>query len=201
VRWLVTGLFVVLVATLYLGRASLFTRAAQFLDVSEPPEDTDYVLVLGGGSDTRPFVAAALVNAGLAHKVLVPRVQQSPEVEHGLLPAEQDLTSRVLRARGVLSRDIILLDGECASTRDEALALGRFLDDRPNETVMVVTTTYHTRRARGIFRSILGERASRLRFVAAPTDGFDAHNWWQFEEGFVTYTNEYVKLALSQFRD
>lgn len=201
-RWrLGCGVLLALLVGLYLGHPWLLAGAARFLDVSEPPQPTDYVLVLGGGSDTRPFVAAALVNRGLARQVLVPRVKPYAEVEQGDRPSEETITCGVLRARGVPEDAIILLDGACASTRDEAAALARFLDGQPGMTVAVVTTDYHTRRARAIFRKVLGERAAGLHFVAAPSDGYDAGNWWRFEDGFVAYSNEYVKLALTPLRE
>ena len=60
---------------LYLARAELLPPVARFLDVSEPPVVVDDVMVLGGGSDTRPFIAAALVKSGKARQVLIPTVK------------------------------------------------------------------------------------------------------------------------------
>jgi hypothetical protein len=66
----------------------LLPLAGAYLDVSEPPRAVDDVLVLGGGRDTRPFVAAALYKAGLAQRILLPTVKASPENEDGLAPSE-----------------------------------------------------------------------------------------------------------------
>jgi uncharacterized SAM-binding protein YcdF (DUF218 family) len=67
--------------------------------------------------------------------------------------------------------------------------------------VAVVTTGYHTRRARRTFRQVLGADAARVRFVAAPTDGFDETNWWRSEQGVRCYLTEYVKLGLHLLKD
>jgi uncharacterized SAM-binding protein YcdF (DUF218 family) len=179
---------------LWLCRAQVLPPLARFLDVSELPARVDYVLVLGGGADARPFVAAALVHAERAGQVLVPTVKLVPEAELGLTPAEHDLIRRVLLARGISSESIVQLPGEANSTRDEVLALGRFLEDRPEVTVAVVTTTWHTRRARMIFHRVLGEQAARVHFVGAPPDRYDESNWWQSEAGFAAYVTEYAKL-------
>jgi uncharacterized SAM-binding protein YcdF (DUF218 family) len=189
-----------LLGVCYLGRATLLPPVARFLDVSEPPRKVDYVLVLGGGTDTRPFVAAALVKAGWSRQVLLSTVRLSPEAEQGFVLSEQETTIRVLKARGVPADAIRSLPGECSNTADEAAALGRFLDAEPAVHVMIVTHTYHTRRARSIFRAALGARAERVHFVAAPTDGYSADDWWQSEEGFGCYVNEYVKLLTFKFR-
>ena len=89
---------------------------------------------------------------------------------------------------------IVLLPGEVDSTADEARSLKRYLDVYPGRTVAVVTNDFHTRRARRIFRAELGDAAADLPFFAAPTDGFDAHDWWRSEAGCTTYADEYLKL-------
>jgi uncharacterized SAM-binding protein YcdF (DUF218 family) len=192
---------VALALGLYLARGRLLPAAARFLDVSEPPRRADAVMVLGGGAATRPFVAAALVRAGLARRALVPRVRPSPEGDEGLTLPEDEVIRRALRARGVPDEAVVTLPGEVDSTRDEAQALGRFLEAEPDARVIVVTNGFHTRRARMLFRHALGERLARVHFVAAPTDGFGAEDWWRHEEGFRCYAGEYFKLAYYGLRE
>src|SRR5262249_23505078 len=105
-----------------------------------------------------------------------------------------------LLGRGVPPGRVVALPGECDSTLDEAHALARFLDAEPETTVAVVTHGYHTRRARSLFRRVLGGRGARVRFVAAPTDHFSADDWWCSEEGFAAYLTEYAKLLLYTLR-
>jgi uncharacterized SAM-binding protein YcdF (DUF218 family) len=187
--------FGIVVVILYLLRAQVLPPVARFLDVSEPPEAVDYALVLGGGSETRPFVAAALVKAGLAKQVLVPHIQLTPEAKAGIVPSEHELIRRALLARGVPETAVVLLPGEVTSTLDEARVLADFLASRPEGRVAVVTNRLYTRRARLLFRRVLGDQFIRVRFVGAPTDGHDESNWWRFESGWVDYGTEYVKLA------
>jgi uncharacterized SAM-binding protein YcdF (DUF218 family) len=179
----------------YAARGVLLPPVARFLDVSEPPKRADYVMVLGGGNATRPLVAAALWQTGLVRQVLVPRDHLYPEAKAGIIPSEFEVDLKVLKAKGVPSQDILVLDGECTSTFDEAQALVRFLGTRPPCSIAVVTTTYHTRRSRWVFRQVLGERAAMVHFVAAPPDGFDESDWWRTEAGFAAYAMEYVKLV------
>ena len=179
----------------YLFRSAWLPGVGQFLDVGQSPARVDYVYVLGGGTDSRPFAAAALYDAGLAGKVLLPTAQPGPEAEQGVRPVEDEVCRRVLTARGVPEKAIELLPDMVRSTRDEAAALARFVQARPGCTVAVVTHNFHTRRARLIFTRALAEHADQLHMVGIGTDHFDAGNWWQSEDGFRVYLTEYVKLV------
>jgi uncharacterized SAM-binding protein YcdF (DUF218 family) len=189
------GLVVLAGVLAYAGRGAIFAALAGFLDISTPPEPTDYVLILGGGRDTRPFVAAALWHKGYTQQILIPTARVSDEAARDGEIAEHEIDRKVLQMRGVPAAAIVLLPGPVATTADEASALATFLEDHPQSTVTVVTTNLHTRRARWIFARTLGDRARQLRFVAAPTEGFGATTWWHYEEGWASYSIEYVKLG------
>ena len=181
-------------AGLYFSRSWTLPYVAQFLDVSEPPKRASAVMVLGGGTDLRPFIAAALVKAKLADKVLVAPIKLSPEAEDGVVEPEHEIIIKVLLARGVSRDDIIVLPAVVENTYDEAQALADYLDHNPDCSVTVVTTSWHTRRARWIFDKALEGRSSQVYFVAAPTERFDENNWWTTEEGLYV-VDEYLKLG------
>ena len=73
--------------------------------------------------------------------------------------------------------------------------LKRFLDAHPFASVLVVTDGYHTRRSRWAFRHVLGEQASQVALVSAPTDEFDINCWWRDQWGLAAVGAEYLKLA------
>ncbi len=193
-RWLFGVVTLGLALGLWLARSPILAGAGRFLDVSEEPVRSDIVLVLGGDHDYRPAVAAALYKAGLTSRILIPVTVKSPEVEAGLTPPEDDVTAKVLQARGVPAEAIVRLPGRVDSTADETKALARFLAEHPARVVTVVTTDFHTRRARMLFRRAdLG--GASLHFVAAPARGFGADDWWRTDGGCATYLTEFVKLA------
>lgn len=182
------------VFTAHVERRAILTSAGHWLDVSSPlREPVDFVMVLGGDAATRPFVAAAIIRANFAKKVLIPRVHDDENVRDGLVPAHHEIIRQVLLKSGIAPERIQLLPGEASSTEAEAEVLMQFLAGRPHLRVAVVTNDFHTRRTRAIFSRICRNAEVELYFVGAPTDGFDASNWWQFEEGIVLYLNEYLK--------
>jgi uncharacterized SAM-binding protein YcdF (DUF218 family) len=186
---------VVAALLVFWSRASWLTRAARFLDVSDPPPSADYVMVLGGGSDTRPFVAAAWVLRGKAKAILIPTVQTPPGLVDGAILPDHEVIRRVLLAQGVSQQCITILPGECSSTRDEAKALAIYLEAHPGVSVAIVTNTLYTRRTRSIMCRELGKNSPQVAYIGAPTDRFDETIWWKMEEGFQCYATEYVKLV------
>lgn len=189
-----------LVGLLYAARGWALPPLGRFLDVGRPPGAADYVMVLPGDESVRPFVAAALVRAGLAPRVLVPKTEAAPAVLDGIVAPTDEVIRRVLVARGVPESRIVTLEGETGHTHADAELLARFLESSPNARVMVVTSHYHTRRARWVFTQVLGPRAEQVSFVSAPTDRFSAESWWQVQEGFTATTSEYLKLTYYALR-
>jgi uncharacterized SAM-binding protein YcdF (DUF218 family) len=185
----------VVAAMVYLSSEHVLAFFGRLLDASDSPDATDYVMVLGGGRQTRPFAAAALIKAHLAKKALVPTVRLSGDTADGIAPSEHEIIIKVLRNSGVPQQAIVQLPGDVSNTFEEAQALATFLETQPDCSVSVLTSNYHTRRASWVFRKVLGERSKQVRMVGVPTDGYSAATWWRFESGFVDYTQEYFKLA------
>ena len=170
--------------------------AADFVDISTVPRVSDYVLVLNGRPDTRPFVAADIVRNGFAPQVLVTTASPTPATDDELLPPEHAIVSRVLQVEGVAAQDIRLLPGAITSTYDEAQSLARFLDANPGCSVTVVSDDFHMRRARWVFRRVLGDDdAQRLSFAGAEIEGVQRGNWWRTQKGVSIYLTEYLKLV------
>ena len=132
--------------------------------------------------------------------LLTSEVRLSPAAERGFTLPEEELVRRVWHAKGVPDDAIRILPGQCESTSDEARCLAQFLADKPHAIVAVVTTDYHTRRARWLFKRELGDGMANVFFVGVPTDGFTPDNWWCYEEGWTTYLHEYVKIVYHVFR-
>jgi uncharacterized SAM-binding protein YcdF (DUF218 family) len=186
---------------MYLLRTPLLCFAGTWLDVGERPTGhSDYVLVLNGDANTRPFAAAALVKAGLTGKVILTTCVVYPDEEDGLVLPTHEATRRVLLKRGVRAEDIVLLDRQVDSTFDEARALADFLQTRPDTRVIVVTNAFHTRRARWIFANILGPRAAQLTFVSAPLEDLPLDRWWTTWVGIETVPAEHLRMAYYLFR-
>ena len=182
-------------AALYLGRARILTTVAEWLDVGQAPVQADYVAILGGGAETRPLVASALVKAGRARRVLISyTVTSAVDVALGT-PPEREIIRTILIRRGIPESVLETFGHESATTYDEARALAVFLTSQPDARVTVVTNEYHTRRARWIIALVLGRRMDQVSMVSAPSDDYKPAKWWKTPGGFRMIVSEYLKLA------
>lgn len=191
IRYLVLCLLL-LAAAAYATCGSTLPRIGRWLDVGEEPQPCDYLLVLNGDRDTRPFAAADLYQRGMADTILI---LSTPEVERPTTPPEHEMVRSILLSCDVPDSKIQFLDRSSGTTFDEANALKGFLSEHPGVTCGVITNDYHTRRTRWVFRRVLGDQSASMQMLAAKTDDFGASNWWRHEEGFVYYLSEFFKFS------
>ncbi len=197
--WLLLLPVIGALAGVYLGAARC-CRGSLAGSTSARPRGADAIMLLTGDAETRPFAAAALWKAGWAPRILISTVARDPQHERTSIPADDELNLRVLWACGVPPSAVSVLDGQAASTYDEALAAAAYLGRSAPQRLLVVTNGFHARRARWIFRRVLAGRAARITLVAAAKDDLPAEAWWQSAQGFAVISGEYMKLGFYVLR-
>lgn len=198
IKWITIG--ILLLCGLYLARTAILIGLAAWLDVGQPPIKADYVFILPGNEQTRPFVAAALIRKKYTDTALIPSNQVTAVVEEGFeLPTEEKIRGSLL-ARGIADNKIKILESATNSTWSDAQTLATFLKSHPTSTVLVVTDHFHTRRSSWVFRQVVPSAKARLRFISAPTDGWNKDNWWTTKTGILLVTTEYMKYAFYLLR-
>lgn len=178
-------------------RAPLLTGVAGFLTVEDSLTQADFIYVLTGGPNERPFRAAELYHQNLAPEIILPQAEIRRTEALGLYPNETDVAVQTLRKLGVPDSAIRVVEtaGGVTSTIDEARLLRYIATTQSPRQVIVVTSAHHTRRARWILRRQLDGSSVRLIMVAANQTAFSASNWWKNEAGLTAIVNEYMKLA------
>ena len=186
------GLLVLGVAA-YALRRPLLTAFANTLTVDDRLVRADFIYLLGGDAHIRPVHAARLYRDGFAPRVVITAGEQVDSTHHVV---------QLLRIEGVPFSAVtsLALPPGATSTQDEGRALRRYLQKHPADHVIVVTSPYHTRRARWTLRRELKGVDVDLRMSAAPDPRFSASNWWQSEEGFVAYLTEALKFVHTVLR-
>lgn len=199
-RWL-RRLVILVIACglLYAFRFPLMTQAAQMWIISDPLEKADAAIVLGGSMDARPSYAAELYRRGLVPLVLVAEVNTNTAVDLQLIPLESEISAAILKKLGVPDAAIQRFGHSVTSTRDEAVAARKWLEQHPAKRLIIPTEPFNTRRARYIFKRELHGLDVQLTVTAIPNKRYDPLQWWKSEEATLNFQNEIIKLAYYWF--
>lgn len=174
------GLFLsslALLLAISLGGVAWF--ATDWLVDVDPPEKSDAIILLAG-QPTRSIQAGDLYRRGIAPRVYVsseiPRWEIATLAAAGVeYPSNEDVMLKVLAARGVPATATILFGNRnLVSTRAEGEALRATLP-ADIRRVTVVTSPYHTRRARLILRRALPDL--EIRMIANSHEPW-VKDWW-----------------------
>lgn len=181
----------------YLLRVPLMTTMARVLISNDPLQPAEIIYILNGEVNTRPFHAARLFEQDLALQIVIPREEDGPASEISLYPNGTDVSVDILQELGVPKESIIVIEveGGVTSTYDEAIVLRDYIESNNVESVIVVTSAFHTRRSQWIFQKVLTDSTIQFQISAAPQWKFDETNWWQEERGLLMLSNEYLKFA------
>ncbi|HZR69022.1 MAG TPA: YdcF family protein [Burkholderiales bacterium] len=165
-----------------------------WLSAADAPEKAGAILVLGGDS-SRALEAADLYYAGFAPKIYLSAPMR--ETRERLLasvgvdmPDDESTMRRVLAARGVPPSAVELLARDMVSTVQEASTAAQRLAGVPGP-LLIVTSPYHVRRARIVFRAAMPARELRVigsRYDPIPKD------WWTDQTAARNVVLETAKL-------
>jgi len=176
----------------WFAREPLLRSAADLWIVSDPLAPADAVAVLGGGLETRPFIAADYYRRGLAKKVLISNIRESRAEQLGVVMSHLAANRQVLLRLGVPESDIGTFGANLSSTREEALALREWAQRTGSRSLIVPTEIFSARRVRWILHRVLGD-AVTVRVAALDPTNYRRDDWWREVEGLVAFQNEVVK--------
>lgn len=194
-RLLTVLLVLVLIAGgLVLFHRPLLTALAQFLIVQDSLDRADVLVVLSGARrDERIRQAAELFRQGYAPLVIlsggeelegipIPELQRAQALKHGI-PASA-----------------LRFEELSTSTAEQARYLRTILEAMGARRAIVVTSSFHTRRTRYVFRKIFSESLVEVRVYPVQQDIFNPVEWWTRDWDTEQVALEYIKLGLAALR-
>ncbi len=169
--------------------------AARWLQHAEQPAKADAIIVLSGDF-ARVFEAAELYRAGYAPRVYLSAAVREPSLllldrEGIAFPQIEEVSRQILLQKGVPATAISWLAKDMVSTAAEAQA-ARAIVARGERRLLVITSSFHTRRAGIIFRQALPDAEVRMlptRYEVFPD------NWWRDQNAARNVLLEAAKLA------
>jgi uncharacterized SAM-binding protein YcdF (DUF218 family) len=172
---LVSLVFVVaLCGVVYFVRFPLLRFAGESWIVEDSLDRSDAIIVLSDDNfyADRATRATQVFRDGMAPLVVAsgrrlrPRAGIAELMEHDLIE------------RGVPKDKILPVEHDSDNTREEAEALAKVAVQRKWKSVIVVTSNYHTRRARYIFERVFPPGIV-IRVTGARDGDFDPERWWE----------------------
>jgi uncharacterized SAM-binding protein YcdF (DUF218 family) len=181
---------VVLCAALYFARHPIMRFAGEFWVVDEPTAHADAIVVLSDDNfhGDRATRAAELYRQGVATLVVASGRRLRPNAGISEL-IEHDLVER-----GVPKEKIMPFTHDADNTKEEAEALAKLASSQRWKGLVVVTSNYHTRRARYIFRKVFPAGIA-VNMAAAPDGEFTPDQWWEKRKSVKLFAHEVAGMV------
>jgi uncharacterized SAM-binding protein YcdF (DUF218 family) len=177
---------------LYLVRHPIFRFAAENWIVEDPLDKADVLIVLSDDNfyADRSTRAAELFREGKAPLIVASGRRLRPNAGIAEL-MEHDLVER-----GVPKDKILRFTHDANSTKEEAVALVKLVESKKWHKTIVVTSNYHTRRARYIFNKVFPQDIE-VRVASARDGDFDPQRWWEKRESTKDLMKEFVGMVVA----
>jgi uncharacterized SAM-binding protein YcdF (DUF218 family) len=184
--------FLIFCFVLYLVRRPILRFTAESWIIEDPLDKADALIVLGDDNfyADRATRGAQLFREGKAPLIVACGRRLRPNAGIAEL-MEHDLVER-----GVPREKIVRFTHDGDSTLEEAQALTRLVKERKWRSVMVVTSNYHTRRARYIYRRVFPQGVE-VRVASARDGDFDPEHWWEGRKSIKELTREFAGMVVT----
>lgn len=177
--------------------------AAENLIVVKPLEKSDAILVLGGSSTfiERTDKAAEIFQAGKSPKIFLTNdgLRGGWSRKDQRNPFYWELAQRQLTKQGVSAEAIEVLPETVEGTRDEAILLVKTAKERNLNSILLITSGYHSRRTLWVFEKTAAEHNANVEFgIESPPVGQQTPHttiWWLGPRGWRDVAGEYLKFV------
>ena len=189
------ALFVLVIVwplTAWAGAAALITES--------PLAHADAIVVLGGSANyqERMREASSLLLQGCSERIVLTNdnLRGSWSTEQQRNPFFYERSRDELTQAGVPREQIDVLMTPVSSTQEEAVLVRQYALDRKMGSILIVTSPYHTRRARWIFSRVFRNSPIQIGVVSAKsgTESPSPLTWWFTARGWRLVPVEYVKM-------
>ena len=190
-KWLLWAVLI-LVVLAFASPVGLKALGAALI-TDDPLHPADAILVIGGESrqGDRVMHAVKLFKRGLAPLLVLSGTPL------GFRTHEADVMRRHAEYLGVPPARILTVKHDSDSTREEAEVVMPILKRRGLKEVILVTSNYHTARAKRIFQRAAGPSGPRF-IVSSVDDGqFKPEDWWKRRRYAKTFVYEALKTVWS----
>lgn len=148
---------------------------------TDEPEDSDVIIVLGGGDQGRVQKAAELYESGYADTVLMTPLEHS-------FSAEELIT---IGTNYDIDKTDIMLGKESTSTHTNAEQSIEIMEEQGFDSALVVTNDYHIKRTKIAFDRLNDDDAMTFSYINAMN--LSNERWYERENSGSLWLNEFIK--------
>jgi uncharacterized SAM-binding protein YcdF (DUF218 family) len=188
-RYLLISVIIAVVLLIVALHPLILEGVGRFLIIQDKLSPSDVILVLAGDANgERVAEGVKLYKAGLAKKMLV----SGGPLAWNLTSAEW--MKRQAVAMGVPAGDILLQDRSRSTLEDIAYSLP-VIKEKGFKSVILVTSPYHTRRSKRVFRKMGAGSGVSVSVYPAQNSDFKLDRWWLRHEDTSHVVWEYVAMV------
>jgi uncharacterized SAM-binding protein YcdF (DUF218 family) len=182
--------FALLLFVVYLVRRPILRAVGDYWVVDDPASQADALIILSDDDfiGSRAAKAADLFHEGRALHIIASGRMMRPYAGVG------ELMQRDLTDRGVPTSAIEIYRHHATDTLEEAQTLRSLVVERKWRHVVIVTSNYHTRRARYIFQKMF-PLGVQVDVASAKDPAFDISDWWERKGGIKVFLHELVGMC------
>ncbi|MFZ5648660.1 MAG: YdcF family protein [Bacillota bacterium] len=170
-------IILIVLASILVTSSYWLSALGHCLVVDETPQKSDAIVILGGETVPRVAKGAELFREGYSNQIIM--------AGGGRLTsryAEADLMLFEAEDLGV-PRTSVILERNSESTYENAVFVKRIVQEKGIKSILLVTSNYHTRRARHIFSKVFEGTGVKITTVSAEDPKFSPSSWWKTHEG------------------
>jgi uncharacterized SAM-binding protein YcdF (DUF218 family) len=178
----------------YVLRVPILQAAGRFWVVEDPPVHSDAIIIFGDDNfySDRAERAAEIFRQGWAPHIVASGRYLRPYISIA------DLMQRDLKERGVPGEAIIPVAHHAENTLQEAGALAPIIRQNQWHRILIVTSNFHTRRARYICERVFPQ-GTEIRTEPARDADYDPDSWWKTRLGIKLFFHEGMGMPLAMW--
>jgi len=192
-------LSLILVAVLLLSQYEVLLKGyARFFTIDNATSGMEAtIVILPGNPESRIPKALELYAAGYGTRLLLTTERlRNSKIAQLYMTTEQE-AQKIAKIFNVPAKfeSVPSLKGGATSTFDEAYDLLAFCKKENLRHIIIVTDSYHTRRAFFAFKKVFKGSNIKVEVSAAHNEIFNEEDWWLSDWGILSYVTEPIKFV------
>ncbi|MEM6344908.1 MAG: YdcF family protein [Bacteroidota bacterium] len=199
--FIVLLVIVTLVGGIYLLRFPILRGLGNALIKEDTAQKSEAMFILSGQADERVSYARYIdKEMGLAPKIITLGAGISPTLQAiGMSISDAEIARRALISGGIDSLRIEAIPIGTSTFEESEEILG-FSQVRGYKKIIILSSKFHTRRVRNVFRDKFREAGIEVVIMGAEPKDYELEKWWEDEAALLFVNNEYVKLLYYAIR-